>query len=86
MTLKNKIAVVTGSSRGIGRAIAERLAKEGALVVVHYGSNSKAADETVRAIKSESGAAFALPANTNMAETTTGITRKRFTLRLLCLT
>jgi 3-oxoacyl-[acyl-carrier protein] reductase len=63
MRLKDKIAVVTGSSRGIGRAIAERLAKEGALVVVHYGSNSKAADETVRAIKSESGAAFALPAD-----------------------
>jgi len=68
MTLKNKIAVVTGSSRGIGRAIAERLAKEGALVVVHYGSNSKAADETVRAIKSENGAAFALPADLSSVE------------------
>src|SRR6195256_1033925 len=68
MSLKNKIAVVTGSSRGIGRVIPERLAKEGALVVVHYGSNSKAADETVRAIKSVNGAAFALPADLSSVE------------------
>ena len=42
MKLKDKTAVVTGSSRGIGRSIAERFAKEGALVVIHYGSNAKA--------------------------------------------
>ena len=40
MRLKNKVAVVTGASRGIGRAIAQRFAQEGALVVVHYGSNA----------------------------------------------
>lgn len=39
MLLSNKIALITGSSRGIGRAIAERLAAEGASVVINYTSN-----------------------------------------------
>jgi 3-oxoacyl-[acyl-carrier protein] reductase len=68
MKLKEKTAVVTGSSRGIGRSIAERFAKEGALVVIHYGSNAKAADETVSAIKSGDGAAFALQADLSSVE------------------
>jgi 3-oxoacyl-[acyl-carrier protein] reductase len=63
MKLKDKVAIVTGSSRGIGRGIAERLAQEGSLVVVHYGSRAKAADETVREIESKGGAAFALQAD-----------------------
>jgi len=63
MTLQAKVAVITGSSRGIGRGIAERLAKEGALVVIHCGSNAKAADEVVRAIESKGGTAFALQAD-----------------------
>jgi len=56
--LSDKIAVVTGASHGIGRAIALRFAKEGALVGVHYGKNQKAADETVSAIESAGGKAF----------------------------
>ena len=56
--LRNKTAIITGGSRGIGRAIAERFAREGALVVVTYKTNDEAASEVVRAIEQEGGAAF----------------------------
>jgi 3-oxoacyl-[acyl-carrier protein] reductase len=59
MRLKDKVAVVTGGSRGIGRAIARRYAGEGALVVVHYGKNAEAAAATVRDIEAAGGKAFA---------------------------
>lgn len=59
-SLKGKIAVVTGASRGIGRAIALRLGRDGALVAVHYGRNKKAADGTVREIEAAGGAAFSV--------------------------
>lgn len=49
MKLKDKIALVTGSSRGIGRAVALAYAKEGAKVVVNCTSNEKAAKEVVEA-------------------------------------
>ena len=52
MRLKDKIALVTGSSRGVGRAVALGFAKEGANVVVNYTSNEKAAKEVVEAIES----------------------------------
>ncbi|MBE1442789.1 NAD(P)-dependent dehydrogenase (short-subunit alcohol dehydrogenase family) [Paenibacillus sp. OAS669] len=60
--LENRIAVVTGASRGIGRAIAIRLASEGALVAVHYGRRREAADETVYTIEAAGGKAFAVGA------------------------
>ncbi|MFD1953198.1 SDR family oxidoreductase [Paenibacillus thailandensis] len=61
--LNHKIAVVTGGSRGIGRAIAKRLGSEGASVAVHYASNRDGAEETVQEIRRGGGTAFALGAD-----------------------
>jgi 3-oxoacyl-[acyl-carrier protein] reductase len=58
-SLKNKVALVTGSSRGIGAAIAKDLAAVGANVVVNYAGNRQAADEVVAAITAAGGKAFA---------------------------
>lgn len=61
--LHGKTAIVTGSSRGIGRAIAEGLAATGAAVVVNYVGNQKAADEVVAAIVGKGGKAIAIQAD-----------------------
>ncbi|MEU1280080.1 SDR family oxidoreductase [Streptomyces sp. NPDC005805] len=58
--LTGKTALVTGASRGIGRGTAERLARDGARVCVHYGSDEEAASATVRSIREAGGDAFAL--------------------------
>ncbi|MEU6148296.1 SDR family oxidoreductase [Streptomyces sp. NPDC047081] len=57
-----KTALVTGSSRGIGRAIAVRLAREGALVAVHSSGGGQAADDVVAEIEKDGGRAFAVQA------------------------
>ena len=63
MRLQDKVAVVTGASRGIGRAIAERLAAEGARVVVNYRSSAEQAAEVVAAIEAQGGEAIACQAD-----------------------
>jgi NAD(P)-dependent dehydrogenase (short-subunit alcohol dehydrogenase family) len=51
MSLKGKHALVTGSSRGIGRGIALKLAEEGARVAVHYYRNEEAAKSTLAKVR-----------------------------------
>src|SRR4051795_5581377 len=68
MSLKGKVAVVTGASRGIGRAIALRLARDGALVCINYRSNAGAAQAVVGEVQSSGGEAFALQADVGSVE------------------
>ncbi len=58
MRFQDKIALVTGSSRGIGRALALTLGHEGATVVVHYRQNAEAAERTVRDVEAAGGRAW----------------------------
>ncbi len=58
--LKDKVAVVTGASKGIGAGIAEGLAAEGASVVVNYATSREGADKVVAGIKAKGGAAIAV--------------------------
>lgn len=66
--LDGKRAIVTGASRGIGRAIALELARQGARVVVNYVSNASAADEVVAAIAAMGGEALAVGADVSTAD------------------
>lgn len=63
MSLNGKRALVTGGSRGIGRAIALKLASEGAEVVINYLRNDLSAKETVESIRAEGGIAHSIKAN-----------------------
>ena len=63
MLLQDKIAVVTGASRGIGRATAKALAREGAMVIVNYNGSKERADEVVSEIEKDGGKAKAIQCN-----------------------
>lgn len=66
MRLKDRVAVVTGGSRGIGRGIALKLAAEGAKVVVNYRASAAAADEVVALIQESGGEAVAVQADVSV--------------------
>jgi 3-oxoacyl-[acyl-carrier protein] reductase len=62
-TLQNKTALVTGASRGIGRATAAALARSGAHVLVHYGRSTQEAESLVAEIRTKGGRADAISAD-----------------------
>lgn len=62
-SLSGKVALVTGASRGIGRAIAERLAQDGASVVVNYANSAGEAEKVVTEIEAKGGSALAIQAD-----------------------
>jgi 3-oxoacyl-[acyl-carrier protein] reductase len=66
--VEGRVALVTGGSRGIGRAIAGRLAGSGHVVAVNYSSNADAAEEVVRSILDRGGQAAAYPADVSQVE------------------
>ena len=63
MSLQGKCALVTGGSRGIGRAVCLELARQGARVAVNYAGNAAAAEETVKACEALGAEAFAIQAD-----------------------
>ncbi len=79
--LKNKVAVVTGASKGIGASIAKHFAAEGAKVVVNYASSKEGADKVVKTITDNGGIAIAVQANVSNEADVTRLfdeTRKAF--------
>jgi 3-oxoacyl-[acyl-carrier protein] reductase len=72
-TLTNKVVLVTGASRGIGAAVAKKIAGEGAKVIINYAGNKEEADQTVQVIKDAGGDAIALKADVSKAGEVTAL-------------
>lgn len=68
MSVKDRVVVVTGGGTGIGRAISEHFARQGAKVVVNYNQSRDASEETVREIRSHGGAAVAVAADVSQQD------------------
>lgn len=79
--LKNKVAIVTGASKGIGASIAKHFAAEGAKVVVNYASSKEGADKVVKAITDNGGIAISVQADVSKEADVTRVfeeTKKAF--------
>jgi 3-oxoacyl-[acyl-carrier protein] reductase len=74
--LNDKVALVTGGSRGIGAAIAKRLAADGASVAITYAKDANAASAVVKAIERDGGKALAIQADASDVEAVTGAVEK----------
>ncbi len=74
--LQNKIAVVTGASRGIGREITKQLASEGAFVVAHYNSSENDVKALLDEIKKDGGEGISIRADLSKPETVSGFVEK----------
>lgn len=72
-TLINKVILVTGASRGIGAAIAKKLASEGAKVIINYAGGQDAAAQTVQSIRDNGGDVIALQADVSKAAEVTAM-------------
>jgi len=84
--LTGKVALVTGGSRGIGAAIAKRLAENGASVAITYAKDASAASDVVKAIELEGGKALALQADAADVEAVKGAVERpsRLSGDLMC--
>ena len=85
--LNEKVALITGGSRGIGAAIAKRLAADGASVAITYAKEASAASAVVKAIELSGGKAVAIQADAADVEAVKGAAKRpsRPSADLMCL-